>query len=99
MMAGRLDEYSDLILSVYIPYAHGLYYDYKGNCYRDVIEVQILKNKINNKMGRFSMKEDIYLCTILDKTEFNQQLIEELKEKNPAINDLVIGFGLELANT
>jgi hypothetical protein len=49
-------------------------------------------------MGRFSMKEDIYLCTILDKTEFNQRLIEELKEKNPAINDLIIGLGLELAN-
>ena len=98
MMAGRLDEYSDLILSVYVPYVHGLYYDYKGNCYRDVIEVQILKNKINNKMGRFSMKEDINLCTILDNTEYNQRLIEELREKNPAINDLVIGLGLELAN-
>jgi hypothetical protein len=60
--------------------------------------VQILKNKINNKMGRFSMKEDIYLCTILDNTEYNQRLIEELREKNPAINDLVIGLGLELAN-
>lgn len=98
MMAGRLDEYSDLILSVYVPYAHGLYYDYKGICYRNVIEVQILKNKINNKMGRFSMKEDINLCTILDNTEYNQRLIEELREKNPAINDLVIGLGLELAN-
>jgi hypothetical protein len=60
--------------------------------------VQILKNKINNKMGRFSMKEDISLCTILDKTEFNQRLINELKDKNPAINDLVIGFGLEIVN-
>ncbi len=98
MMAGRLDEYSDLILSVYVPYAHGLYYDYKGICYRNVIEVQILKNKINNKMGRFSMKEDTNLCTILDNTEYNQRLIEELREKNPAINDLVIGLGLELAN-
>jgi hypothetical protein len=44
------------------------------------------------------MKEDIYLCTILDNTEFNQRLIDELKEKNPAINELVVGLGLELAN-
>ena len=96
--ASRLDEYSDLIFGVFVPYTHGIFYDFRGKNQRDQIEVTVLKNKINHKLGCFSMKYDFYHNRVLDDKGYNIKLIEELKAKNPAFNELVVGLGLMPAN-
>lgn len=96
--ASRLDEYSDVIFGVFVPYTHGIFYDFRGKNQRDQIEVTVLKNKINHKLGCFSMKYDFYHNRVLDDKGYNIKLIEELKAKNPAFNELVVGLGLMPAN-
>lgn len=51
---GRLDEFSDLILGVFVPYAHQIFYDLDN--LRDVIYVSIIKNRINSKLGKFNWR-------------------------------------------
>lgn len=93
--AGRLDEFSDLAIGVYVPYVHRIFYEWDGKCFRDVIKVSILKNRINLKMGRFSMIYDIDHNRVVDDKEYNKLALEELKKKNDAFNELVINLGLE----
>lgn len=93
--AGRLDEYSDLVLGTYIPYAHQNHYH---EDVRDAIIVSVLKNNINMKMGKFKMHYDLYHCNIWDNKEYNKQLFEEMKAENSVINEMAIGMDLELAD-
>lgn len=90
---GRLDEFSDLILGVYVPYAHQIYYNVDN--LRDVIYVSVIKNRINSKLGRFKMKYDIYHNRIVDEKEFNRLALEELKRTNPVFNELAINLMLQ----
>ena len=90
---GRLDEFSDLILGVYVPYAHQIYYNVEN--LRDVIYVSVIKNRINSKLGRFKMRYDIYHNRIVDEKEFNRLALQELKRTNPAFNELVINLMLQ----
>ena len=90
---GRLDEFSDLILGVYIPYAHQIFYDVEN--LRDVIYVSIVKNRINSKLGRFKMRYDFYHNRIVDEKEFNKLKLEELLRKNPFLNELAINLMLQ----
>jgi len=91
---GRLDEFSDLILSVFVPYAHQIFFDGVNNL-RDVIYVSVVKNRINYKLGRFKMKYDIYHNRVVDDKIFNKLLLEELKRNNPVFNELVINLMLQ----
>lgn len=93
--AGRLDEYSDLVLGTYIPYAHQNHYH---EDVRDAIIVSVLKNNINMKMGKFKMHYDIYHCNIWDNKEYNKQLFEKMVEGNSAISELAVGMNLELSD-
>lgn len=90
---GRLDEFSDLIIGVFIPYVHQIYYDLEN--LRDVIYVSIVKNRINSKLGRFKMRYDFYHNRIVDEKEFNKFKLEELKRKNPVFNELAINLMLQ----
>ena len=90
---GRLDEFSDLIIGVFIPYVHQIYYDLEN--LRDVIYVSIVKNRINSKLGRFKMRYDFYHNRIVDEKEFNKLKWEELKRKNPVLNELAINLMLQ----
>lgn len=90
---GRLDEFSDLILGVYVPYAHQIYYNVEN--LRDVIYVSVIKNRINSKLGRFKMRYDIYHNRIVDEKEFNRLALQELKRTNPAFNELAINLMLQ----
>jgi replicative DNA helicase len=90
---GRLDEFSDLIIGVFIPYAHQIYYDLEN--LRDVIYVSVVKNRINSKLGRFKMRYDFYHNRIVDEKEFNKLKLEELKRKNPVFNELAINLMLQ----
>ena len=94
---GRLDEFSDLILGVYVPYAHQIFYDGVRNL-RDVIYVSVLKNRINSKLGKFTMRYDIYHNRVVDDKEFNKLALEELKRTNPSFNELAINLLLEQAD-
>ncbi|MCR4852657.1 MAG: hypothetical protein K5893_03605 [Prevotella sp.] len=93
---GRLDEFSDVILGVYVPYAHQVFFDGVDNL-RDVIYVSVIKNRINSKLGRFTMTYDIYHNRVVDEKEVNRLAFEELKKKNPAFNELAINLMLEQA--
>ena len=90
---GRLDEFSDLIIGVFIPYVHQIYYDLEN--LRDVIYVSVVKNRINSKLGRFKMRYDFYHNRIVDEKEFNKLKWEEMKRKNPVINELAINLMLQ----
>ena len=90
---GRLDEFSDLILGVFVPYAHQIFYDVDN--LRDVIYVSVIKNRINSKLGKFKMKYDIYHNRVVDEKEFNKHKLEELMEKYPAFNELAINLMLD----
>lgn len=90
---GRLDEFSDLILGVFVPYAHQIFYDVDN--LRDVIYVSVIKNRINSKLGKFKMKYDIYHNRVVDEKVFNKFKLEELKEKYPAFNELAINLMLD----
>jgi replicative DNA helicase len=90
---GRLDEFSDLIIGVFIPYVHQIYYDLEN--LRDVIYVSVVKNRINSKLGRFKMRYDFYHNRIVDEKEFNKLKWEEMKRKNPVLNDLAINLMLQ----
>ena len=90
---GRLDEFSDLIIGVFIPYVHQIYYDLEN--LRDVIYVSVVKNRINSKLGRFKMRYDFYHNRIVDEKEFNKFKLEELKRKNPVFNELAINLMLQ----
>ena len=90
---GRLDEFSDLIIGVFIPYVHQIYYDLEN--LRDVIYVSVVKNRINSKLGRFKMRYDFYHNRIVDEKEFNKLKLEELKRKNPVFNELAINLMLQ----
>ena len=90
---GRLDEFSDLILGVFVPYAHQIFYDVDN--LRDVIYVSVIKNRINSKLGKFKMKYDIYHNRVVDEKVFNKLKLEELKEKYPAFNELAINLMLD----
>lgn len=90
---GRLDEFSDLILGVFVPYAHQIFYDVDN--LRDVIYVSVIKNRINSKLGKFKMKYDIYHNRVVDEKVFNKYKLEELKEKYPAFNELAINLMLD----
>ena len=90
---GRLDEFSDLILGVFVPYAHQIYYNVEN--LRDVIYVSVIKNRINSKLGRFKMRYDIYHNRIVDEKEFNRLALQELKRTNPAFNELAINLMLQ----
>ena len=90
---GRLDEFSDLILGVFVPYAHQIFYDVDN--LRDVIYVSAIKNRINSKLGKFKMKYDIYHNRVVDEKEFNKHKLEELMEKYPAFNELAINLMLD----
>ena len=92
--ANRLDEYSDVIFGAFVPYAHQIFINYDGKDFRDIIEVTILKNNINQKLGRFSMKYDYCRNRVLDNKEYNREIYEKLLAKNPALNELVVGMGL-----
>ena len=92
--ANRLDEYSDVIFGVFVPYVHQIFINYDGKDFRDIIEVTILKNNINQKLGRFSMKYDYCRNRVLDNKEYNRKIYEKLLAKNPALNELVVGMGL-----
>ena len=96
--ASRLDEYSDVVLGVFVPYTHSIYYDFRGKNLRDQIEVTVLKNKINHKLGCFSMKYDFYHNKVVDDKGYNKELVKELMNTNTAFNELVIGMGLMPAN-
>jgi replicative DNA helicase len=91
---GRLDEYSDVIFGVFVPYVHQIFINYDGKDFRDIIEVTILKNNINQKLGRFSLKYDYCRNRVLDNKEYNREIYEKLRAKNPALNELVVGMGL-----
>lgn len=93
--AGRLDEYSDLVLGTYIPYAHQNHYH---EDVRDAIIVSVLKNNINMKMGKFKMHYDLYHCNIWDNKEYNKQLFEKMVAKNSAISEMAVGMDLELSD-
>ena len=93
--AGRLDEYSDLVLGTYIPYAHQNHYH---EDVRDAIIVSVLKNNINMKMGKFKMHYDLYHCNIWDNKEYNKQLFEKMVAKNSAISEMTVGMDLELSD-
>jgi len=93
--AGRLDEYSDLVLGTYIPYAHQNHYHENV---RDAIIVSVLKNKNNMKMGKFKMHYDLYHCNIWDNKEYNKQLFEKMVAKNSAISEMAVGMDLELSD-
>ena len=93
--AGRLDEYSDLVLGTYIPYAHQNHYHENV---RDAIIVSVLKNNINMKMGKFKMHYDLYHCNIWDNKEYNKQLFEKMVAKNSAISEMAVGMDLELSD-
>ena len=95
MHAGRLDEYSDLVLGTYIPYAHQHHYN---EDIHDAIIVSVLKNNINMKMGKFKMHYDLYHYNIWDNKEYNKQLFEEMKAENSVINEMAVGMDLELAD-
>lgn len=90
---GRLDEFSDLIIGVFIPYVHQIYYDLEN--LRDVIYVSVVKNRINSKLGRFKMRYDFYHNRIVDEKEFNKHKLEELLRKNPFLNELAINLMLQ----
>ena len=90
---GRLDEFSDLILGVYVPYAHHVFFDVEN--LRDVIYVSIIKNRINSNLGKFRMKYDFYHNRIVDEKEFNRLTLQELKRTNPAFNELAINLMLQ----
>jgi replicative DNA helicase len=90
---GRLDEFSDLIIGVFIPYVHQIYYDLEN--LRDVIYVSVVKNRINSKLGRFKMRYDFYHNRIVDEKAFNKLKWEEMKRKNPVINELAINLMLQ----
>ena len=90
---GRLDEFSDLIIGVFIPYVHQIYYDLEN--LRDVIYVSVVKNRINSKLGRFKMRYDFYHNRVVDEKEFNKLKLEELKRKNPVFNELAINLMLQ----
>ena len=90
---GRLGEFSDLILGVFVPYAHQIFYDVDN--LRDVIYVSVIKNRINSKLGKFKMKYDIYHNRVVDEKEFNKHKLEELMEKYPAFNELAINLMLD----
>ena len=90
---GRLDEFSDLILGVFVPYAHQIFYDVDN--LHDVIYVSVIKNRINSKLGKFKMKYDIYHNRVVDEKEFNKHKLEELMEKYPAFNELAINLMLD----
>lgn len=92
--ASRLDEYSDVIFETIVPYAHQIFTDYKGENLRDIIEVTVLKNNINQKLGRFSMKYDFNRNRVLDDKEYNRTIYKKLLAKNPALNELVVGLEL-----
>ena len=93
--AGRLDEYSDLVLGTYIPYAHQNHYH---EDVRDAIIVSVLKNNINMKMGKFKMHYDLYHSNIWDNKEYNKQLFEKMVAKNSAISEMSVGMDLELSD-
>lgn len=90
---GRLDEFSDLILGVFVPYAHQIFYDLDN--LRDVIYVSIIKNRINSKLGKFKMRYDFYHNRVVDEREFNKLALEELKRNNPVFNELAINLMLQ----
>ena len=90
---GRLDEFSDLILGVYVPYAHHVFFDVDN--LRDVIYVSVIKNQINSKLGKFRMKYDFYHNRVVDEKEFNRLVLEELKRDNPYFNELAINLMLQ----
>ena len=90
---GRLDEFSDLILGVYVPYAHHVFFDVEN--LRDVIYVSIIKNRINSKLGKFKMKYDIYHNRVVDEKEFNKLTLEKLKREKPFFNELAINLLLQ----
>lgn len=90
---GRLDEFSDLILGVFVPYAHQFFYDVEH--LRDVIYVSIIKNRINSKLGKFKMKYDIYHNRVVDEKEFNKLTLEKLKREKPFFNELAINLLLQ----
>ena len=90
---GRLDEFSDLIIGVFIPYVDQIYYDLEN--LRDVIYVSVVKNRINSKLGRFKMRYDFYHNRIVDEKEFNKLKWKEMKRKNPVINELAINLMLQ----
>ena len=90
---GRLDEFSDLIIGVFIPYVHQIYYNLEN--LRDVIYVSVVKNRINSKLGRFKMRYDFYHNRIVDEKEFNRLTLQELKRTNPAFNELAINLMLQ----
>lgn len=92
-VAGRLDEFSDLILGVFVPYAHQIFFD-GVNELRDVIYVSILKNRINTKMGKFTMTYDFYHNRVVDDKEFNRLALEELKKNCKSFNELVVNLDL-----
>lgn len=95
-IAGRLDEFSDLILGVFVPYAHQILCDGVKDL-RDVIYVSILKNRINTKMGKFSMRYDFYHNRVVDDKQFNRLLLEELKKNNESFNELIVNLDFRVS--
>ena len=54
------------------------------------------KEKTNHKMEESSNNNETSHCKIIEKTEFHEKLMEEMKEKSPSFNKLLSKFGLEL---
>ena len=90
----RLDEYSDLVLGTFVPYAHQILCDEHGYDLRDVLDIFILKNNINQKTGKIRLLQDISHRNPLIIKELNRREIAKLKAKSKSFNDLVNKFGL-----
>lgn len=96
VVEGRLDEYSDLILGVFIPNAHNKKKGYVVNTPKDVVCVSILKNNINVMKGSTVMLYDASHNRVIDNDSYNRHIIVELQKNDRSFRKLSDNLELDL---